>query len=84
MSNTIPGTEVTSAADAPDTLATIEECVDALGECLGALDRYPLSVLAVALRLHLGGLLRALQDGGELSAAETRDFLLDLDREVRG
>ena len=84
MSNDTPEVEVTAAAHTADAPRSIEECVDALGECIGALHRYPLSVLAVALRLHLGGLLRALQDSGELSDAATRDFLLDLNREVCG
>jgi hypothetical protein len=84
MSNDSPEAEVTAAADAAAVPGNIEECVDALGEYLGALNRYPLAVLAVALRLHLGGLLRALQDSGELSDAATREFLLDLDREARG
>ena len=40
--------------------STLEACLDDLGDLVALLDRYPPTLLAVALRLHLEALLQAL------------------------
>ena len=39
---------------------SVEQCLDELGEALRSFERYPPTVLAVALRVHLEALLQAL------------------------
>jgi hypothetical protein len=65
----------------PDCAAaagTIEECVDALGEFIATLDRYPDIVVAHALQVHLAALLRALVACGQCTPAQAREFITDL------
>lgn len=62
----------------------IEECVDDLDQCLSTLERYPEAVLATALRVHLGALLRALVDAQQCGRGEVRQFVLELEREALG
>ena len=61
---------------------TIEECVEDLERFVATLTRYPEPVLALAMRVHLAGLLRALRDENALSEGDARQFLTDLGDEV--
>lgn len=71
-----------SAADAMREDGTVEECLDELGEMLDALRGYPLSVLAVALRVHLQALLQVMLMGELCTRPEVRAFLKELEREA--
>lgn len=60
----------------------VEQCLDELNDLLGELQRYPPTVLAVALRVHLETLLQALLEGKVCTPEEVRDFLRELEREA--
>ena len=64
--------------------ATIEQCVDEIDDFIETLVRYPESVIAMALRVHLGALLRAMVDDQLCSRAEVREFVTELQQEVLG
>ena len=64
------------------SLATIEECVDELDGFVEANAHFPEPVLAMALRIHLAALLRALLESGALARSQAQDFLTGLQREV--
>jgi hypothetical protein len=64
--------------------ATIEQCVDEIDDFIETLVRYPESVIAMALRVHLGALLRAMVDDQLCSRAEVREFVAVLEREAIG
>lgn len=61
----------------------LEECVDEIDEFITTLQRYPEAVLAFALRIHLGKLLRALQERELCTPAEALAFLDALKSEAR-
>jgi hypothetical protein len=63
---------------------SIEECVDMIDGCIEQLDRFTAPVLAFALRVHLGGLLRAMVDGQICTREHARDFVLELEQEALG
>jgi len=63
-------------------VATMEECVEDIERYLDTLTRYPEPVLALALRVNLAGLLRALLEENALSGSDVREFLKDLETEV--
>lgn len=69
-------------ADAMSDDGTVEECLDELGELLASLQRYPLGVLAVALRVHLQTLLQVMLVGELCTRPEVRVFLKELEREA--
>ncbi len=71
-----------SAADAMHEDGTIEECLDELAELLDRLRDYPLSVLAVALRVHLQVLLQIMLAGELCTRPQVRAFLKELEREA--
>jgi len=77
-----------STSDAPNlssataAAGAIEACVDELDDFVANLTRYPEPIIAVALRLHLGGLLRAQLDQGALNETQVREFLGELQHEV--
>jgi hypothetical protein len=60
----------------------VEECVDAIGDALRALDPYPPTMIAVALRVHLEALLQTLLEAQICTHAEVRAYLRELEREV--
>jgi hypothetical protein len=64
--------------------ATIEQCVDEIDDFIETLVRYPESVIAMALRVHLGALLRAMVDDQLCSRAEVREFVAALEQEAIG
>jgi hypothetical protein len=69
-----------------DTAAatSIEQCVDRLDEMVQSLDPYPDAVLAIALRLHLSALLRAMVEQHVCSREDVRQFLVELEQEALG
>jgi hypothetical protein len=62
--------------------ATVEECLDELDELLASLKRFSPTVLAIALRVHLEGLLEALLEGKVCTPEEVRDFVRELERDA--
>jgi hypothetical protein len=60
----------------------VEECLDELNDFLAGLQRYPPTVLAVALRVHLAALLHALVDGRLSSREEVRELVRELERDA--
>jgi nitrate/nitrite-specific signal transduction histidine kinase len=71
-----------SDTDSKSVDGTVEECVDEIDDFVTTLERYPETVLAVALRVHLGSLLHALLERGVTTADQVREFLLELEHEV--
>jgi hypothetical protein len=71
-----------SLADTERNDGAVEQCLDELNDFLGGLQRYPPTVLAVALRVHLETLLQALLEGKICTPEEIRDFLRELEREA--
>ena len=61
---------------------TVEECLDELNDFVAGLQDYSPTVLAVALRVHLEGLLRALLEGRLCTPEEVRDFVRELERDA--
>jgi hypothetical protein len=53
---------------------TVEECLDELSDFLAGLQRYPPTVLAVAMRVQLEGLLQALLEGNLCTREEVREL----------
>jgi phage tail tape-measure protein len=64
--------------------ATIEQCADEIDDFIETLVRYPESVIAMALRIHLGALLRAMVDDGLCGRDEVREFVAALEQEAIG
>lgn len=64
--------------------ATIEQCVDEIDDFIETLVRYPESVIAMALRIQLGALLRAMVDDQLCSRAEVCEFVAALEQEAIG
>jgi len=69
---------------ASPTAAAIEQCVDEIDDFIETLERYPESVIALALRIHLGALLRAMVDDELCSREEVREFVIALEQEALG
>jgi hypothetical protein len=61
---------------------TIEECLDEISDFVATLGHYSPVVLAVAMRVHLESLLRALLEHGLCTRQEIREFVKDLEREA--
>jgi hypothetical protein len=61
---------------------SLEQCLDAMNDLMISLQRYPLGVLAVALRVNLETLLQALLERQMCSREEVRDFVRELEREA--
>lgn len=61
---------------------TVEECLDELNDFLASLEHYSPTVLAVALRVHLEGLLLALLEGKMCTREEVREFVRELERDA--
>jgi hypothetical protein len=59
----------------------VEQCLDVLNDLINELP-YGLSVMAVALRVHLEALLQALLAGELCTREEVRAFLKDLERDA--
>lgn len=63
---------------------TLEECIDRLDDHIDTLARFPAPVIALALRVHLTALLRALLESHALNAAQVHAYIDELRREVFG
>jgi hypothetical protein len=61
-----------------------EQCVDEIDDFIETLDHHPGSVIAMALRIHLAALLRAMVDDRLCSPDEVREFLAELEQEAIG
>lgn len=61
---------------------TVEECLDELNDFMAGLQRYSPTVLAVAVRVHLEGLLQAMLEGKLCTSEEVRDFVRELERDA--
>ena len=55
--------------------ALLEECVEELDAAVERLDRFPVFVLALAMRVHLAALLDAMRVSGQIGEQELRDFV---------
>jgi hypothetical protein len=66
------------------TAVTHEQCVDEIDDFIETLERYPESVIAMSLRIHLGALLRAMVDDQLCTREEVREFVVALEREAIG
>jgi hypothetical protein len=64
--------------------AALEQCVDQIDDFIETLDQYPGSVIALALRIHLGALLRAMLDDQLCNRDEVREFVAALEQDVVG
>jgi hypothetical protein len=64
--------------------AAIEQCVDEIDDFIETLERYPESVIAMALRVHLGALLRAMVDDQLCSREQVREFVSALGQDALG
>jgi hypothetical protein len=64
--------------------AAVEQCVDEIDDFIETLERYPESVIAMALRIHLGALLRAMVDDHLCSYEEVHEFVTALEQEAIG
>jgi len=62
--------------------AQLEQCVDQVDEFVDTLDRYPGTVIAMALRVHLGALLHAMLADGVCSRDEISEFVAALEQEA--
>ncbi|TLY58538.1 MAG: hypothetical protein E6K52_12820 [Gammaproteobacteria bacterium] len=60
----------------------IEECLDELNDCVATLARYPPTVLAVAMRVHLESLLRVALERGLCTREEIHEFLEELEQQA--
>ena len=60
---------------------TVEECLDELNDFMEGLQYSP-TVQAVALRVHLEGLLHALLEGQLCTREEVREFVRELERDA--
>ncbi len=65
----------------PDA-AALERCVDDIDEFIGTLQRYPGTVIAMALRIHLGALLHAMLADRLCSRGEVSEFVAALGHEA--
>ena len=66
------------------TSSQLEQCVDEIDDFIETLERYPGSVIAMALRIHLAALLRAMVDDQQCSLQEVREFIQALAPEAIG
>jgi len=60
----------------------IEECLDELNDCVATLARYPPTVLAIAMRVHLESLLRVVLERGLCTREEIHEFLEELEQQA--
>lgn len=70
-----------SFADTTSADGTVEECLDELSDFIEGL-RYPPTILAVAMRVHLEAVLQALLEAKLCTREEVRDFLKELERDA--
>jgi hypothetical protein len=61
---------------------SVEQCLDELNDFIASLEQYSPTILAVALRVHLEGLLHALLQGKICTPEEVREFVRELERDA--
>lgn len=68
---------------ADDTAQSLmEECLDDIDEFMDTLQRFPDSVIALSMRIHLAALLRAMVDTDGCSREDVRAFVAALEHEA--
>jgi hypothetical protein len=60
----------------------LEECLDEINEFVTTLDRYPPTIVAVALSVHLQTILRALIECELCTPQHVRSFVEEFERDV--
>jgi hypothetical protein len=60
----------------------LEACLDDIDEFIGTLQRYPDTVIAMSLRIHLAALLHAMIDNGSCTREDVREFVVALEQEA--
>lgn len=60
----------------------IEECMDEINDFMATLDRYPPTVVAVAMSAHLQTMLRALLECDICTPRQVKQFVHELERDV--
>jgi hypothetical protein len=68
--------------DPTHTEGALEECLDEIHELVTTLDRFPPTVVAIALSVHLQSLLRALLEFDLCTRQQVRELVNELDSEV--
>ncbi len=71
-----------SMSDFESVERQFEECVDELGGAIAALESFSDTVIAYALRAHLGALLSALLECNVCTREAVREFVSTLEHEV--
>jgi hypothetical protein len=71
-----------SFTDAARDDGSVEECLDELNDFVSSLGHYAPTVVAVALRVHLEGLLHALLQAKTCTPEQVREFVRELEREA--
>jgi hypothetical protein len=61
---------------------TMEECLDEINDFVQTLTRYPPRMIAMAIRAHLEGLLRAMLECDLCRRDDVKEFARELEREV--
>jgi hypothetical protein len=69
-------------ADTDDN--AIEECLDEIDEFMETLQRFPDSVIAMSMRIHLAALLRAMVESRLCTREDVREFVVALEQEALG
>jgi hypothetical protein len=68
---------------ADDTIeGMMEECLDEIDEFMGTLQRFPDTVIATSMRVHLAALLRAMVESEGCTDDEVRGFVAALEQEA--
>ena len=62
----------------PEPRETLEMCLEEIDEIIWSLDRFPPTIVAAALRIHLESALRAALECGSCSRPEVREFVAEL------
>ena len=65
-----------------DAESMMEECLDEVDEFMETLQRFPDTVIATSMRIHLAALLRAMVGSDGCTAADVREFVAVLEQEA--
>jgi hypothetical protein len=60
----------------------IEECLDEINDFVMTLDRYPPTIVAVGMSVHLRTLLRVLMECELCTRQQVREFVRELERDT--
>jgi hypothetical protein len=61
---------------------TFEECLEEMNDLMHTLNRYPPRMIAMAMRVHLETLLRALRAYDLCTRDEVKEFVRELERDA--